>query len=351
VLCDLLACLINWYVETVTCSCCQVAETDVHSCSVPYSIMITVGTGQEFSFTPWGIVSGFFWVPGGVAMVYAIKSAGLAIGMGIGSSFIVLVSFTWGIFIFQERVESRVDASLAILLMMAGLWGMAYYSSPKAQIEMDHDIVESVEYRGVHGHSSDVADEEESFHEESDVYDDVTEPSPDVAICGRKVSRRKLGMAAAVFNGAWGGSIMVPMKFAPADANGRGYVISFAIGASIVTLFLWLLRYSYNVGRTRSVVKAYDALPSFHLRVMWLPGALSGTLWSIGNFFSILSVEHLGEGVGYSVVQAAMLVSGLWGIFWFREIVCATAISKWFVSAGLTITGILLLSYEHHEVQ
>jgi glucose uptake protein GlcU len=289
-------------------------------------------------------------------VVYAIKAAGLAIGMGIGSSMIVLVSFTWGIFIFRERVESRAGASFAILLMMAGLWGMAYYSSPKAQHIVDVDSVESCHradgYSGVHAHSSDV-EEEESFQEETDVYDDEAEmaPPPDVVILGRKISQRKLGMLAAVFNGVWGGSIMVPMKFAPADANGRGYVISFAIGASIVTLLLWILRYSYYLSRSRSFVKAYEALPSLHLSVLWFPGALSGTLWSIGNFFSILSVEHLGEGVGYSVVQAAMLVSGLWGIFWFREIVCTTAITYWFISAGLTISGILLLSYEHHEVQ
>lgn len=128
-------------------------------------------------------------------------------------------------------------------------------------------------------------------------------------------------------------------------------MISFAIGASIVTLFLWLLRYTYYLGRSKSCTKAYQALPSFYLPVLWLPGALSGGMWSVGNFFSILSVEHLGEGVGYSVVQAAMLVSGLWGIFWFREIVDPMTITKWFVSAGLTISGILLLSYEHHEVQ
>jgi len=36
--------------------------------------------GEEVTFSPWGIVSGLFWVPGGVATVYAVKSAGLAIG-------------------------------------------------------------------------------------------------------------------------------------------------------------------------------------------------------------------------------------------------------------------------------
>ena len=47
----------------------------------------------DFQYTPWGIVSGLFWVPGGVATVFAIKNAGLAIAIGVGASFIVLVSF------------------------------------------------------------------------------------------------------------------------------------------------------------------------------------------------------------------------------------------------------------------
>jgi hypothetical protein len=144
-------------------------------------------------------------------------------------------------------------------------------------------------------------------------------------------------------------SVLTFCAYHSADANGRGFVISFAIGASIVTLLLWTLRFIFHVNRTRSFYKAFQSLPSFHIPVMWLAGGTSGTLWSIGNFFSIISVEHLGEGVGYSVVQASMLVSGLWGIFFFREIKDAITISKWFVSAVLTLSGILLLSYEHHE--
>ena len=75
-------------------------------------------------------VAGLFWVPGGVATVYAVKSAGLAIGIGIGSSFIVLVSFVWGIFVFGEQIHSRFWACFAVFLMILGLFGMSYYSSP-----------------------------------------------------------------------------------------------------------------------------------------------------------------------------------------------------------------------------
>lgn len=84
-----------------------------------------------------------------------------------------------------------------------------------------------------------------------------------------------------------------------------------------------------------------------HFKIMWAPGSVAGLLWSIGNIASMVSVQNLGEGVGYSVTQAAMLVSGLWGIFYFNEVVSRTMRIKWFVSALIALFGILLLSYEH----
>lgn len=138
------------------------------------------------------------------------------------------------------------------------------------------------------------------------------------------------------------------MKYAPPSAGGASYVISFAIGATIVTVALWCVRLLYQIQRHRSVAEAYQSLPSFHVRQMWLAGGLCGLLWSIGNFFSILSVKYLGEGVGYSVVQLNLLVSGVWGIAYFGEVQGFATISKWFLSAGVAVTGILLLSYEHH---
>mmetsp|Transcript_13667 Transcript_13667/g.17340 ORF Transcript_13667/g.17340 Transcript_13667/m.17340 type:complete len:132 (-) Transcript_13667:2-397(-) len=35
--------------------------------------------GVKFTFSPWGIVSGLFWVPSGVLAIYAIRNAGLAL--------------------------------------------------------------------------------------------------------------------------------------------------------------------------------------------------------------------------------------------------------------------------------
>jgi hypothetical protein len=138
------------------------------------------------------------------------------------------------------------------------------------------------------------------------------------------------------------------MKYAPPGAGGATYVVSFAIGATIVTAALWCGRYLYLCQKECSFSKAYARLPSFHFRQMWLAGGLCGLLWSIGNFFSILSVQYLGEGVGYSVVQLNLLVSGVWGIAYFGEVQGKVTIAKWFASAVIAVLGILLLSYEHH---
>jgi hypothetical protein len=180
--------------------------------------------------------------------------------------------------------------------------------------------------------------------------DEGFNPETHQIFLGIKWKRRTLGILAAMIGtGIYGGSIMAPMKWAPDDAKGLGYLISFGIGASIVTMSLWIVRFAYSAHRHKSFVKGYQILPSFHLRKMWLHGGTAGLLWSIGNFFSIISVDYLGEGVGYSVVQSSMLVAGLWGIFYFKEVKGVETIAKWFASAVLTVCGIILLSYEHHE--
>ena len=365
--------------------------------------------GEKVTFTPWGIVSAIFWVPGGVATIYAIKTAGLAIGIGVGSSFIVLVSFSWGIFFFDEHVHSRFQACAAVACMLCGLGGMAYYSAPTVAhaahgdhtSRQQHRRTDDAYYQPVRPEDLDFLPPDEAFESTADYTamdmeraeddevdggdgnvdgsnnDDIGNPSPNgdeeevmiesieedefgdenqvasVTLCGGylKIQERILGiLAALVVTGLWGGSMMVPMQFAPTDDKGLPFLTSFAIGASLVTMFLWFVRYTYLWHKNNySASRAYEALPSFHFRRFWPYGCTCGLLWSIGNFFSILAVENLGEGVGYSTSQASMLVSGVWGIFYFKEIEGAGAILKWNLAAAVTVLGILLLSYEHHE--
>jgi hypothetical protein len=83
------------------------------------------------------------------------------------------------------------------------------------------------------------------------------------------------------------------------------------------------------------------------LRKLWFPGLCAGLLLSIAIFGSILAVTYLGQGVGNSLVQTKILISGLWGICWYKEITERPAILKWFLSAAVTISGVIWLSLEH----
>ena len=116
----------------------------------------------------------------------------------------------------------------------------------------------------------------------------------------------------------------------------------------LITILLWTFRYLYNLYCWDfDRIQAYNALPSFHFKEIWLPGLLSGLLYSLGNFCCILTVTSLGQGVGFSFVQMSMLVSGIWGIFYFGEVQGFDRIWKWIASSIVTVGGILWLSYEH----
>lgn len=159
-------------------------------------------------------------------MVFSIRNAGLAISMGLCSSLIVMVSFTWGIFIFEEKVRSLHLACLAVLLMVLGLWGMAYYSQPHCQVEeldstvvdVDRNITEDSErvaiissqnfdpttYASIRKANKDAITEEDIL---SNCRDETLlkrkSKWTEIELCGRYWTRRQLGIAGACFQGVW----------------------------------------------------------------------------------------------------------------------------------------------------
>ena len=343
---------------------------------------LVILSGESVKFTSWGLVSGVFWVPGGVCGIYAIRNAGLAIAVGTWSSIIVLNSFCWGLCVFEERVRSELGAFGACLTLVVGLVGMSIYSKPPNRIKEAHgkgkddtlheeiarfSSTNDLVRRGNSEAANINIDKNETppssppkptplemevllqdENAEDDIID-VGEKHKSISIMGQiTVTKRQMGIIAAIFNGLWGGTNLVPLHYAALEGfGGPMYVISFACGSMIVTIALWVIRFMFELYRLDgAVVKAYHSLPSLYIRQMWMPGTLSGILWSAGNFMSIIAVTFLGQGVGYSFTQASMLISGLWGIFYFHEI-GEEMINRWLISAVVALCGILWLSYEH----
>jgi hypothetical protein len=193
---------------------------------------------QPITFTPWGIVSASFWVPAAVAAIYAIQNAGLATAIGISGSCIVLVSFSWGIFVFEEQVRSKTIASLAVFFMICGIVGMSYFSSPtvssgnstsctlcKKETHMAGTPVPMHPKRNPIPFQRPIT--YQNVPHEDDPYPSNSNPleidpplhslctCDKVQIWGWTISKRTSGLIAAAINGLWGGSILVPMHFAP----------------------------------------------------------------------------------------------------------------------------------------
>lgn len=254
----------------------------------------------------------------------------------------------------SPKVGSPARKTLTPSQSSSDLGGVSESSSGRRDIHRCHsDVI----FRNRKLNNS--SDEEDNNTNDNDMEMDAllgelttaTPSSSDGRFVINRLSKRHTGMIVAGVFGIWGGSIMAPMKACGSEFQGSSFLISFGIGSAIVNVFAWVMRYLYNVHVYQDYRIAFDKLPSLHFNVMWRPGFLSGLLWSVGNFFSLISVYYLGQGVGYPLVQSQMLISGLWGILYFEEIQQGSTIMKWFVSALLTLTGILWLSHEHVDEQ
>ena len=298
------------------------------------------------SFTAWGVVSGLFWVPGGVAAIYAVQHAGLAVAQGTWSTLIVLVSFVWGIFVFGEEVKSVPLTVASAGVMVAGLVGMSKFGVPTGGGEErgGGGGGDKAKYSPLAGDAERLVVDDDDGDIRDKHLDTILNSNPGKSAAKGNVREERgeifKGLLAACFNGIWGGSIMVPMHYAPPEAQGLGYVISFAFGATAVTLMLWAAVW----GRWK--LGGGEKPPSLHFRVMWKEGFTAGTLWSIGNIASMISVQVLEEAVGYSICQSSLLVSGLWGIFYFEEVRGANR-WWWGGSAVLCLGGIVGLTAMH----
>jgi hypothetical protein len=237
-----------------------------------------------------------FW-DRGVATVYAVKAAGLAIGIGIGSSCIVLVSFGWGIFVFHEPVHSVVGACLAILALIVGILGMSYYSSPsdiEEQVIILQDNAsfgsqqqeEDNEYQELQSDSipldpgaedmspsnkggdvmcvvrrtsrHHVLDTETLYHEPDGIMRHGPETTGVVLDDGDyvwirdsiKIKKRHLGMSAAAFCGVWGGSILAVRTPQWVEGNNNEAVeFLWLVTDRLLLLFMLLLLLLSHHGR------------------------------------------------------------------------------------------------------
>lgn len=324
--------------------------------NVNYHNWATFHKWSVSDFTPWAFLSAILWVPGGTAGVYAVRRAGLAISVGIWSCVIVIVSFVWGVLIFGEKQKSgALGAVRAVSVLCIGLCGIAYFSSSEPEKKkMKNSLEEEVidETTPMMSGDDNVSLDLESFpHCGQPPHSHQTLHLHLPPLISKKtihVPKYHLGLFFAFLNGLLAATIMIPLHYAPPHSTqGIGYSMSFGIAAMIVVLFAWLLRWIICAVQCRSVKDGYQSLPSFYFKDMLRPGMLAGLLYSIGNLSGIVSIQKLGNFMGYSLNQSSMIVSGLWGIIYYKEIPGFKNIVGFILSSVIVFVGILLMGRDH----
>mmetsp|Transcript_65815 Transcript_65815/g.174499 ORF Transcript_65815/g.174499 Transcript_65815/m.174499 type:complete len:380 (-) Transcript_65815:191-1330(-) len=327
------------------------------------SHLVVFWIGYEFSW--YGIISGLSWVPAGVAAVIAVQNVGMAAGQAVWQVTIIATSCVWGFAVFGETVSSIPLGITAFLLLLVGVVGMALANNIGKSSDHYQSVLASRRSRASTV-GSEVGHSEAKEHNNVNIQlghsegpgDPLTEQQPSgqlrnslVSVTMQRLSsdlkeslapRQSvvLGLCAAVFNGVWGGSNQIPPHYA--KLKGIHFCISFGTGSLIINILMIMIYFLL----CRFVW--HCPCPSFQPKVMALPGFLSGSMWSIGNFCSLyVTNSGLGEAVGYSLIQSSIIVSGVWGIAYYREMTSIPALF-WCLCCAVCLGGVgLLVDVKH----
>lgn len=145
-----------------------------------------------------------------------------------------------------------------------------------------------------------------------------------------------IGILAAVACGITGGSMFVPSRL---DSDrGSVYMVGFGIGSMGITSIMLVVYYYYYFFRYKKELSFYPKLSIFP--------CLTAMLWQTGNFFAaFVSAGPLGLTIGMPLTETSLVVAGLCGLIFFRELKGWKAIVQFFVSTLIMLVpGCILLA-------
>lgn len=271
-------------------------------------------------FTCWAFLSAFMWSLANMLCVKVVELLGVSVGQGLWSGAVALVAFVDGLLQGQELGNTAL-AFTGIALLVLGIGGLAVSSG---------------------GTKDEDPNDKDKDAKLSKLTPEALEATTAAAESQRTSSMGRVvqGVILSFCIGLLSGSIFVPLNLFTdlKDKDQILYSVPFAVG-SIISAVGFLL-----VHRGLLAAGAAAPLGTWELRKCFLPGLLSGVLWNCGNICSILSMlPPLGAAVGYPLTQACILISGLWGILFYREIAGTGAIVRFFVCALILLAGACLL--------
>mmetsp|Transcript_36269 Transcript_36269/g.117273 ORF Transcript_36269/g.117273 Transcript_36269/m.117273 type:complete len:411 (-) Transcript_36269:56-1288(-) len=309
--------------------------------------------GGEFhlGFTWFGALAGALFVFATLFSFIAIPLAGLATSSATWSCSAVLIAFLWGaVAPVSPPRQPMKDAGLSVVgvcIMVVGVLVINFSArigrllSPPPGDKVPPMSAPAAPKRD----DSIELSTTDSVVEESSSQTDGPEPNCDnssgssadspVAGGGFSVSGQAAGLLSAVSVGFFGGSVLVPAGYVPERLHGLRLIPSFGIGAACV---------GTAVGALYWLIWRPDLRKEIRPEVV-RNAMCAGVVWNLGNICQVIAQGHfkLSYGIAYPILQCALLFSGLWGIYFFREVTHGPTIFAFWAGASVLIAGVVLL--------
>jgi glucose uptake protein GlcU len=282
-------------------------------------------------------LSGSLFVMANTFAFFAIPRIGIALAQGTWGGVALTVSFVWGTYGPKDILKvpkSFGGAYGGIVMILVGIVGLAQ-SEALARLLLGGGKGDRASLLGSNAPSDDYA--------ALDISGDINERAKSVNAGNgerggreRETQKQKLvGILCACLTGTFGGSILVPNQIGA--LKGQAAVASFGTGAfctAMITTPLYFALFDTSATPTRFPRKCAE---------LW-PGVVAGIIWNIGNIMQIFAIPAIGFAVAGPINQCGLLISGLLGIFVFKEITGSSRIIVFFICSIVLVIGAFVLS-------
>eukprot|EP00300_Choanocystis_sp_HF-7_P036788 c52705_g1_i1.p1 GENE.c52705_g1_i1~~c52705_g1_i1.p1 ORF type:complete len:373 (-),score=67.89 c52705_g1_i1:41-1129(-) len=295
----------------------------------------------HFAWTWWGVASGFLWVSGNICAITAVNKSGLAASQGLWGGIICIVSFLWGYFAqplwadTKCELENTALAVLGLALLICGIGGIAFVSkrSSDAHSAEFRERLLPIQSRPS---SHTIAEQEDEIISTTIINSGSNSFSGQSDDAPKSPNQHATGLMFAVGCGVLAGSVLVPSKLAPKHASDLAFTFSFATGILLASVLFFVVA---------SVLPHSPGALSLHLDMRISPFCLlSGVLWNVGNVSSVMATNSpLGLTIAYPLMQNAMVISGVVGIVFLKEITGRTYIIQFAIAVVVISVGAFFL--------
>lgn len=291
---------------------------------IPFFPLITEA-GQDFPLGwSWpGALAGVLLVMATLFSFISIHFTGLATGSATWSCSAIVVAFLWGAVGpagIQQQMSSKAASVLAIATLVFGALVLNLRSQGAKCLARRQE-----ERSGKIQAAPMLEDGDTSQHSSS-------------------VKKSIAGLFCALTVGLFGGSILVPAHYVRPELQGLPLLPSFGCGAGVVGTLVGFVYWTV-VKREPLSMRHGSSLSKALRREVIINGIISGFVWNVSNVCQVLAMNHwhMPYGISYPILQCGLVVSGVWGIYYFKESQVRSEKVIFWIGAAILMIGVLLL--------